>query len=125
MSFRISEIFNYIYLKGNFVELKIFVKETIKEIIEGIVEVQKELVPTLDVASHGYFQIGSESYSEIEFDISVTSSESEGSEKKAGVFIKVVDLGVKNNSTNNNSSTNKIKFKVPVIFPMKANKKFS
>ena len=105
-------------------ELKVFVTETIKEIVEGVVEAQKLIIPKFNYINDGYVQIGSGNVSNIEFDISVTSSESEGSENKAGVFIKVIDLGHKNNSTNNNTSINKIKFSVPVALPMQANKKF-
>jgi len=61
----------------------------------------------------------------IEFDISVTSSETTGDEKAGGLHIKVVDFGAKNNNSTNNTSTNKIRFNVPVAFPMQANKKFS
>lgn len=107
-------------------ELKVFVAQTIKEVIEGIVEAQRQIIPSLDFANDGYIQIGHDTRMEdIEFDISVTSSESSGDEKKAGVFIKVVDVGVKNNSSNNISSTNRIKFKIPIGFPMQANKKFN
>jgi hypothetical protein len=107
-------------------ELKVFVTETIKEIIQGVVEAQKHIIPNINHATEGYVQIGHDSLMEkIEFDISVTSSESSGGEAKAGVFIKVVDFGVKNNTANNNTSTNRIKFNVPIAFPMQANKKFS
>jgi hypothetical protein len=108
-----------------FMELKLFVTETIKEIIEGVVGAQKQVIPQLNHSSDGFVQIGSGSLSNIEFDISVTSSETDGSENKAGVFIKVLDIGHKNMSTNNNTSTNRIKFSVPVSFPTQANKKFT
>lgn len=106
-------------------ELKVFVTETIKEIIEGVVAAQKQIIPQLNHSSDGFVQIGSGNLSNIDFDISVTSSETDGSENKAGVFIKVLDIGHKNISTNNNTSTNRIKFSVPVSFPTQANKKFT
>ncbi|MDB5009197.1 MAG: hypothetical protein JWP45_3590 [Mucilaginibacter sp.] len=106
-------------------ELKAFVTETIKEIIEGVVEAQKQIIPQLNHVTDGFVQIGSGAFSNIEFDISVTSSETEGLENKAGVFIKVLDIGHKNNSSNNSTSINKIRFSVPVAFPTQANKKFS
>ncbi|GAC1300819.1 MAG: hypothetical protein NVSMB24_02320 [Mucilaginibacter sp.] len=107
-------------------ELKVFITETIKEIIGGVIEAQREIIPSLNHATDGYIQIGHDSLMEnIEFDISITSSETTGDEKKAGVFIKVVDFGMKNNSSNNNTSVNRIKFKIPVYFPMQANKKFT
>lgn len=117
----------FLVLYLNFIiimELKLFVTETIKEIIEGVVEAQRQIIPKLNYSKDGFAQIGSGAFSNIEFDISVTSSETEGNESKAGVFIKVIDLGVKNNSSNNNTSTNKIRFTVPVSFPIQSNKKF-
>ncbi len=115
-------IFLVLYL---YMELKVFVTETIKEIIEGVVEAQRAIIPALNYSNDGYVQIGSESYIDVEFDVSVTSSESEGNEAKGGIFIKVVDLGMKNTSINNSSATNRIKFKVPVVLPAQANKKFN
>ena len=106
-------------------ELKVFVTETIKEIIEGVVEAQKQIIPKLDYSNDGFVQIGSGTLNNIDFDISVTSSETDGNENKLGVFIKVLDVGTKNSSSNNNTSINKIKFSVPVSFPMQANKKYS
>jgi len=106
-------------------ELKAFVTETIKEIIQGVVEAQKQVIPNVNYSSEGYLQIGGDRFEKIEFDISVTSSETTGGEKGGGMHIKVVDFGAKSTSTNNNSSTNRIKFNVPVVFPSQANKKFS
>jgi len=106
-------------------ELKMFVTETIKEIIEGVIDAQKQITSKLNHKVNGYVQIGSDKMDNIEFDISITSSETKGDETKGGVFIKVVDFGMKNNSSNNSSSTNRIKFNVPVSFPTQTNKKFN
>ena len=109
-----------------FMELKEFVTETIKEIIEGVVEAQRQIIPHINHATDGYVQIGHDSHMErIEFDISVTSSEETGGEKKGGLHIKVVEFSAKSDSHNSNTSTNRIKFNIPIAFPSQANKKFS
>lgn len=119
-----ANFFSIIFELNLLMELKVFVTETIKEIIEGVIEAQKLIVPQVNHANEGFVQIGNGSFSQIEFDISVTSSEAEGNENKAGIFIKVLDIGHKNTATSNNTSVNKIKFSVPVTFPTQANKKF-
>lgn len=101
-------------------ELKTFVSETIKEIMEGVADAQKHIIEGVPKTDSGVIQIGSQSFESIEFDVSVTSSDTQGTEGKAGVSIKIVDFGVKGNTLNQNSTTNRIRFKVPVIFPEKS-----
>ncbi|MBC9796795.1 hypothetical protein [Sinomicrobium weinanense] len=60
----------------------------------------------------------------IDFDISVTTSESTNTEGRAGILIKVLDFGINGSENIGASSINKIKFSVPVAIPQMANKKF-
>lgn len=106
-------------------ELKTFVAETIKEIIDGIAEAQDQVINRYNYSERGYVEIGNNSQHSISFDISVTSSQSDDKEGKAGVFIKVVDFGAKSTSKSSDSATNRIHFNVPIVYPTKANKKFS
>jgi len=101
--------------------LKTFISETIKEIIDGVIEAQKHVVAVKE--EDGTFLIGENKYQEVEFDISVTTSQSTEKGKKAGLMIKVIDLGVQDSNTIHDSAVNRIKFKVPVIFRPKGNEK--
>nr|WP_319570407.1 hypothetical protein [uncultured Draconibacterium sp.] len=105
-------------------ELKEFVSETIQQIIEGVKDAGFTLVTKIDYEKDGYVQIGDGMKQKIEFDISVTTTETTKKEGKAGVMIKVVDFGVKGSDNKEATSMNKIKFQVPVVYPQMANKKF-
>lgn len=107
------------------IDLKQFVSETIQQVIEGAKDAGLYLKENLDYDKDGYFQIGDGRMEKIEFDISVTTSESSKAEGKAGIMIKVVDFGVKGSENLESTSMNKIKFSVPVAFPQIANKKFN
>lgn len=105
-------------------ELKEFVSETIQQIIEGVKDAGFTLVTKIDYEKDGYVQVGDDMMQKIEFDISVTTTETTKKEGKAGVMIKVVDFGVKGSDNKEAISMNKIKFQVPVAYPQMANKKF-
>jgi hypothetical protein len=101
------------------VSLKTFVAETIREIFEGIAEAQTSIIDGAKKVDEGSLTIGGGGWKKIEFDISVTSSETNDSSGKAGLMIKVLDFGVKSANTNQLSAVNRIKFEVPIIFPEK------
>jgi len=107
------------------IDLKQFVSETIQQVIEGAKDAGLYLKDNLDYDKDGYVQIGDGNMQKIEFDISVTTSETSKSEGKAGIMIKVVDFGIKGSDNTESTSMNKIKFSVPVAFPQIANKKFN
>lgn len=107
------------------IDLKQFVSETIQQVIEGAKDAGLYLKDGLDYDKDGYVQVGDGHMHKIEFDISITTSESSKSEGKAGIMIKVVDFGIKGSDNNESTSMNKIRFSVPVTFPEIANKKFS
>lgn len=105
------------------IDLKEFVTETIKQVVEGAKEAGHYLKENVDYEKDGYFQIGNGTMQKIDFDISVTSSESSKTEGKAGISIKVLDFGIKDAGGESSSSINKIKFSVPIAIPEMANKK--
>lgn len=106
-------------------DLKTFVSETIQQIIEGAKEAGHYLKDNVDYNKDGFVQVGNTTLQKIEFDISVTTSESNKTEGKSGILIKVVDFGIKGSENNESSSINKIRFSVPVGFPLITNKKFN
>ena len=106
----------------NMTDLKTFVSETIQQVIEGTKDAGQYLKENIDYKSDGFVQVG-EGFEKIEFDISVTTSETSKSEGKAGIMIKVVDFGIKGTENTQATSMNKIRFSVPVIFPKISNQK--
>lgn len=106
-------------------ELKTFIAETIKEIIDGIAQAQDDIITKYPYSERGYVEIGNDNQNAIKFDISVTSSESNEAKGDAGIRIKVVNFGVNGKVNTQNSAENKISFTIPVVFPTVANKKFS
>lgn len=104
-------------------ELKTFVSETIQQIIEGSKHAGDYIKENLDYEKVGFVQIGSNSIHYIEFDISVSTTESTKTEGKAGIMIKVIDFGVKGTDNMEATSMNRIRFKVPVVFPQTNNSK--
>lgn len=104
-------------------ELKTFVTETIKQIIEGSKDAGHSLVENINYEKDGYFQIGDGIMQKIDFDISVTTTETTKKEGKAGILIKVLDFGINGSENLEAASVNKIKFSIPVSIPKMANKK--
>lgn len=105
-------------------DLKTFVSETIQQVIQGTVEAGQQLQKNINYESSGFVQVGDGRMEKIDFDISVSTSESTKTEGKAGILIKVVDFGIKGSDNSEDSSTNRIRFSVPVAYPKIANKKF-
>lgn len=121
---------------NDMVELKDFVAESLKQLIEGVVIAQKYANETgATVNPKGLFFDGNtKSYMVsipksgslstnppvpqiIEFDIAVTASE--GSEAKAGigVFSGVIGLGTQAKMEGSNATLSRIKFSIPVLYP--------
>ena len=105
------------------IDLKTFVSETIQQIIEGTKDAGSYIKENIKHDEYGYVSIGSGKPSKIQFDISVTTSETAKKEGKAGILIHVVDFGVKGSDSLEATSINKIRFSVPVNFARIANGK--
>jgi hypothetical protein len=110
-------------------KLQDFISGTLKELMDGVKNAQKYaavsggainpkgLVYLKESSGVVQHRETSRIGQEIEFDIEVTASEEKKTKGGAGVLISIVGLGVQGQSGAENRSVNRIKFKVPVIFP--------
>jgi hypothetical protein len=112
--------------------LKDFIKTSIQDITSAIEECQKELqngtilCPT---NMNGDFIVkskqGNLNVSNIDFDVSVTTESIEQNDNGAGFTLSVVSVlsvgvGSKNIDTGKEYSASRIKFSIPIIYPMTA-----
>lgn len=112
-------------------ELKDFIAETLKQIIDGVKEAQiyasenggiinpKGIVifkESGNSTSYGRLYNG-EPAQTIDFDIAVTTQDSIGVKGKIGVFVGAFKAGVEGNDNSVNSSLSKIKFHLPIFLP--------
>lgn len=100
-------------------ELKEFVTETLKQIIDGVVEAQsyakqKDSVIGYDKERTSLIQ----SAEVVEFDIAVTIEDGTQLKGGAGVAVGVLMLGSQAASDKVNQSSNRIKFSVPLYLPV-------
>lgn len=110
-------------------KLKDFITETLKEIIDGVKGAQqyaaeaggavnpKGLIYLEGSSGAVQHQETSRIGQELEFDIEISASEEEKTKGSAGIFISAIGLGLQGQSGAENRSVNRIKFKIPVIFP--------
>lgn len=109
-------------------KLKDFIKETLKEIVEGVVDAQNETKDTGAIINPSAFftgpngdkffsHSGSRHIEEIEINVAVSVSEVEGEKSGIGVVGGFFSGGIGNSSETNNSTVSMIKFKIPVALP--------
>lgn len=103
-------------------ELRTFIKETLKDILGGISDAQQEIkggniVPDLNEQGWKGLETGLTSYQAIDFEVSVNAVEQQGSEAKLNVVAAIVGAGVKGNSSAASEHTAKLKFRIPVQYP--------
>lgn len=96
--------------------LKQFVEETINEVIAGIVNSQKNMLATYKNYEDPQITIsaGEGRLEKINFDVLVTSSNNSESGGKAGLSIKVLDIGGSKKNSNENTAENRIQFSVQI-----------
>jgi hypothetical protein len=109
-------------------ELKNFVAETLKQIIEGVVSSQRTAresgaqVNPGRLASVGGLLYsspgGTDSVQMVDFDISLTESRGDEAKGGIGVFFGSVGLGAQGKSETGTSAMNRVKFSIPIMFPM-------
>lgn len=110
-------------------ELKDFIKETLVEIINGVKEAQKDIESTgayinpmvsksTDKISVAHYSGHTYTIYDVDFDIAVTASDSSGKKGGIGVFLGSVGAGTKAESNESNVFQNKIKFQVPISYPL-------
>jgi len=110
------------------IELRDFVSETIKHVIDGVVMAQ-EYAQTKDAVVNPKlgFTVPSEGaidkatrqpVQSISFDVGVTAAEGTKTQGGVAVFIGAFGLGSKGQSEKSNEIVNRIQFSVPVSLPI-------
>jgi hypothetical protein len=107
-------------------QLKEFVQETIEQIVEGVAN-SKTLAEKhgarVNPSYVSYYKEGKRStYKEampqnVEFDVGLTSTSSDGSAEGIGVFLGSVNLGKRNQTSSEDVAITKVRFVVPVVLP--------
>jgi len=111
-------------------ELKDFISETMKALIDGIIASQEyaktkgaSIVPEgiKLVQGSGYSYIDTDRVikylHDIQFDVAVTINSTDKIQGGIGIFAGAVGIGTQANTEQANSSLSRIKFEIPVIFP--------
>ena len=103
--------------------LQEFVSTTLKQVIQGVIGVQKELGNEgrryINPAGRGTVMGRSQDgtpIQNVEFDVAVTVAEESG--VSGGISVVGLGLGVKGGTKDTNTSVSRIKFVVPVAFPV-------
>lgn len=110
-------------------ELKDFVSETIKQLIDGVVVAQEyastkgakvnpQLLFRTDQGMQMWEKKTGQPAQSIEFDVALTASEGSKAQGGVGVMIGVFGLGTKGQLEESNQKINRIKFSVPVSLPI-------
>jgi len=105
-------------------ELRNFIKETLKDVLGGIHDAQQEIengeiVPALNEDGWKGLETGLTSYQAIDFEVSVNAVEQEGSEAKLNVVAVVIGGGISGDSSSTAEHTAKLSFKIPIKLPAK------
>jgi hypothetical protein len=112
-------------------QLRDFVAETLKEIIDGVIEAQRHYQDKGGSVASGVTYAGTSSENRlwnsvtrapaqvVEFDVAVTAAEGTETKGSIGVFIGAIGLGSHGKSESSNTSVSRIKFSVPIILPEK------
>ena len=107
-------------------ELKDFIKQTIEQIVDGVVEAQAKINDKgaiINPVNFPYTKDGKHNHSryslpqDIEFDIGLTYTEKNGSIQGIGVFLGSINLGKKNDESLEAVAVSKVKFTIPLALP--------
>ena len=110
--------------------LREFIREALVEIITGVAEARTEVAKhgalvASDTVHRGYKEVKitvddqDRTVSVVEFDIALANADSKDTKGGIGVFLGSVGLGSQGASHDETSSSSRIKFAVPVVFPGK------
>ena len=97
-------------------DIKEFVKETLRQIVEGVREVQSEVEGKSQIAPL------EDKHEKVEFDMAVTVDEEESSDKGGGLSVYYLKAGVGKQTSASTSTVHRIKFSVGVDFESKDEK---
>jgi hypothetical protein len=107
-------------------ELKDFVKATLEQIVEGVVNAQDSIEShgaSINPTSLRYTKDGQNNNFEhampqdVVFDVGLTSTDKSGSSEGIGVFLGSISLGKKNDKGAESVAVTKVKFTVPLVLP--------
>lgn len=110
-------------------DLKDFVKNTLVQIVDGVLEAEDELREKGASANPvgGYFdqkQVGGRNWTHkdgvtetVNFDVALTNSEKEGTSGGIGVLLGSINLGAKGQTEEVVTSVTRIKFSVQILLP--------
>jgi hypothetical protein len=93
-------------------DIKEFVSESLKQIIEGVIEVQ-----TYAKSRNAVVVPYSDRYKKVDFDIAVTVVEGKETGGKAGISVWSIGAGVTGKSESSSNTTSRIKFEIPLELP--------
>ena len=111
------------------IELKDFIAESLKQIIQGVEEAQKfAKVHNSKINPKDIFLSGENAIVTsrdeppkiiyIDFDIAVTTGEIKGKEGGIGIFASAIQLGIKGQSGEEKSNVSRLKFSIPLLLPV-------
>jgi len=98
-------------------DIKEFVKESLRQIVEGVKEVQSEVADKSQIAPIG------NQLERVEFDIGVTVDEEETKDKGAGLSVYCLKVGASGQTSASISSAHRIKFCVNIKFESEADQR--
>ncbi|MHB0988833.1 MAG: hypothetical protein ACYC3P_09250 [Bellilinea sp.] len=112
-------------------DLKVFIQQTLLEIIDGISEAQshareKKAIINAPMSSRTTDSVIYDSMlsertylvKEVEFDIALTVSDEDKAKGKIGVIAAVLNASVEGENNQINSTITRVKFTIPVLFPI-------
>jgi len=106
-------------------ELRTFIKTALLDIVGGVTDAQSEtkdgkIIPNISLSPESVKHAVSPLQT-VDFEVCVTTEESKGSEGKLGVISTFVGAGIAGKSSNESSNSSKLKFRIPIEFPISKN----
>lgn len=109
-------------------ELKDFVAETLKQIVDGVILAQKDISEKgacINPSGIGKADTGllyaslqkAKTVQLVDFDISLVATEGNEAKGGIGVFVSGFGVGIQGKSDTASSATNKVRFSVPIRLP--------
>ena len=110
-------------------ELKDFISETLSQLVDGILDAQKKVQPSgARIAPSTRNNLDHKSIigrtndklpvTAVDFEVLLDIQKGTGTKGRVGVVAGIFNLGSQGESSKNSTTTNKIKFTVPVALPL-------
>lgn len=103
-------------------DLKEFTTQTLVQIVEGVNEVNRQLgqiggfVPNVNIMnSRRYISGTQEDVVDVEFDVAITATESDGKSGGAGIKVVAFNLGGNVESKIENQTISRVKYTLPLV----------